>query len=70
MGLGGESSAVSLPAELVEALEAALERERGEADPEARQRIQAGIRASFDSWLRKRVTTAQAVLLLRIASRE
>jgi hypothetical protein len=48
MGIGGESSAGALPGELVEAVKAALERERGEVDPEARQRIQAGIRASLD----------------------
>ena len=69
MGVG-ESGGGALPKELVDAVEAALQRERGEVDPEARERIQANIRASLDGWLRKRMTTEQAVLLLRIASRE
>lgn len=70
MGFGGESGAGALPRELVDAMAAALERERGEVDPAAKERIQAEVRAALDGWLRKRVTTAQAVLLLRIASKE
>jgi hypothetical protein len=70
MGVDRESSAEGLPGELVEAVAAALEQERREVDAEARERIQAGVRATLDGWMRKRVTTAQAVLLLRIASKE
>ena len=60
----------TLPPELVTAVASALERERGETDAEKRAQIQTSIRAAVDGWLRGRVTTAQAVLLLRVASLE
>ena len=58
------------PQELVEALACALERERAEGDAQKRARIVAGARAAVDAWRRGRMTTAQAVLLVRIASRD
>lgn len=58
------------PPELVEALAAALERERSEQDAQNRARILTGARAAIEAWRRGRVTTAQAVLLVRIAARE
>ncbi len=67
---GGNSGIDRLPPELLAAVESALERERGEVDAEKRERMHTGIRAAVDGWLRGRVTTAQTVLLLRIASHE
>jgi hypothetical protein len=70
MGSGGQSGTGPLPPELLAAVESALEREHGEADAEKRARMQTGIRAAVEGWQRGRVSTAQAVLLLRIASQE
>lgn len=58
------------PPELMEALASALERERAESDLQKRARILGGARAAMDAWRRGRMTTAQAVLLVRIASRD
>lgn len=66
----GGSGAGTLPPELVEAVASALECERDEIDAERRERIQSTIRASIDGWLRGRMTTERAVLLLRIASQK
>lgn len=65
---GGNWGIDRLPPELVAAVESALQRERGEADVEKRAHMQMGIRAALDGWLRGRISTPQAVLLLRIAS--
>lgn len=67
---GDHSRTEAPPPELVEALASALERERTEGDAQKRARIVAGARAAVDAWRRGRMTTAQAVLLVRIASRD
>lgn len=65
---GHRNAGAPPPQELIEALAAALERERDERDAEKRARILAGARAALDAWRRGRMTTAQAVLLVRVSS--
>lgn len=65
-----DSRAGAPPQELVEALASALERERGENDAQNRARILTRARAAIEAWRRGRVTTAQAVLLVRLAAGE
>lgn len=68
MQAGGKFGAGALPPELIAAIEWALSRAREEVDTERKARLQTEVRAALDGWHRGRVTTAQAVLLLRITA--
>jgi hypothetical protein len=58
-----------LPAELVDAIAAVLDREAAEMSFRARAALLAGTRAAMDAWLEGSASTAQAVGALRDLTR-
>ncbi len=57
-----------MPSELMEAVTNALEREAAERDVEKRAQLLTATRATIEAWTRGRLTTEQAVLLIRLAA--
>lgn len=61
---------MALPQELLDAIANALDREASASDVEQRARLLAATRTTIEEWLRGRLTTEEAVALLRTAIAE
>jgi hypothetical protein len=59
---------MALPPELLDAVAKALDREASASDVGQRARLLAATRTTIEEWLRGRLTTEEAVALLRTAT--